>query len=245
MRSLPLSFDPSVPDWWKAKGPAKPQVQVKIGQQPGGGLLGADNLLDFSLEVALEGQALTKAEWRELVQAKAGLVLLRGQWVQVDAARLQQVLDRWREVERSRAAGVSFLEGMRLLAGLAPDGQAEEDVTSTAAREWSQVVPGEWLKNTLAAMRHPAEGAGFDPGRGLRATLRPYQADGARWLHFLCKLGLGACLADDMGLGKKIQTIALLLQLQREGAAALGREKGSTIAFAAGGSRVTPGQLEG
>ena len=43
--------------------------------------------------------------------------------------------------------------------------------------------------------------AAVDPGDALRAGLRPYQAAGVRWLHLLAELGLGACLADDMGLG--------------------------------------------
>ena len=205
-----------VPDWWKRGQPSRPQVQVKIGQQPGGGLLGAENLLDFSVDVALDGQTLSKAEWKQILAAKSGLALLRGKWVEIDAARLQAVLAQWREVEGNRAHGVSFLEGMRLLAGLGADGKAGEDVAQAQAREWSQAVPGAWLAETLKGMRDPAALAGFDPGRGLQASLRPYQAEGVRWLHFLTRLGLGACLADDMGLGKTIQTIALLLQLQRE-----------------------------
>ncbi|MBK7880391.1 MAG: DEAD/DEAH box helicase [Saprospiraceae bacterium] len=37
---------------------------------------------------------------------------------------------------------------------------------------------------------------------GLQAELRPYQKDGYRWLTEHYHQGLGACLADDMGLGK-------------------------------------------
>ena len=44
----------------------------------------------------------------------------------------------------------------------------------------------------------------------LKATLRPYQQEGYRWLGFLYQHRLGACLADDMGLGKTIQAISLL-----------------------------------
>jgi superfamily II DNA or RNA helicase len=44
----------------------------------------------------------------------------------------------------------------------------------------------------------------------LRAELRPYQRDGARWLAFLGSAGLGALLADDMGLGKTVQALAAL-----------------------------------
>ena len=224
LREIPLLEESGlavrVPDWWKAKAPARPQVQVKIGQQPGGGLLGASSLLDFSVEVALDGQTLTKAEWKQLLATKAPLALLRGKWVEIDSARLQAVLAHWQEAERGRAAGVSFLEGMRLLAGVGSGGAGGEELAEAQTREWSQVVPGAWLEQTLAALREPSALAGFDPGRGLQARLRPYQEDGVRWLHFLTRLGLGACLADDMGLGKTIQTIALLLQLKRESTAA-------------------------
>ena len=46
----------------------------------------------------------------------------------------------------------------------------------------------------------------------LRATLRPYQQEGFRWLwqNFLAQTG--CCLSDEMGLGKTIQTITLLLK---------------------------------
>ena len=37
---------------------------------------------------------------------------------------------------------------------------------------------------------------------GLRATLRHYQRQGFTWLSAVTEAGLGACLADDMGLGK-------------------------------------------
>lgn len=46
--------------------------------------------------------------------------------------------------------------------------------------------------------------------QALKATLRPYQQEGYRWLGFLYQHRLGACLADDMGLGKTIQAISLL-----------------------------------
>ena len=45
---------------------------------------------------------------------------------------------------------------------------------------------------------------------GLKANLRPYQKSGFDWLHFLHDYGFGGCLADDMGTGKTLQTLALL-----------------------------------
>jgi superfamily II DNA or RNA helicase len=52
---------------------------------------------------------------------------------------------------------------------------------------------------------------------GLRATLRPYQAEGFAWMCRLTSLGLGGILADDMGLGKTVQTLAYLLHRAAEG----------------------------
>lgn len=45
----------------------------------------------------------------------------------------------------------------------------------------------------------------------LQASLRTYQLEGFRWMHFLGEHGLHGILADDMGLGKTLQTIALML----------------------------------
>src|SRR5690606_40876872 len=45
---------------------------------------------------------------------------------------------------------------------------------------------------------------------GLRAELRPYQAEGLAWLQHPRAHDAGGILADDMGLGKTLQTIAAL-----------------------------------
>ena len=46
--------------------------------------------------------------------------------------------------------------------------------------------------------------------------LRPYQKFGYDWLHFLREYGFGGCLADDMGTGKTIITLAFLESLYTE-----------------------------
>ncbi len=53
------------------------------------------------------------------------------------------------------------------------------------------------------------------PGE-LAKKLRPYQAEGFRWLSARCDAGFGGILADEMGLGKSIQLIALLLARRDE-----------------------------
>ncbi len=44
----------------------------------------------------------------------------------------------------------------------------------------------------------------------LKAKLRPYQAEGVKWIKYLYDNNMGGCLADDMGLGKTLQTIGML-----------------------------------
>jgi len=47
--------------------------------------------------------------------------------------------------------------------------------------------------------------------------LKAYQREGVRWLLQMYKSGYGAVLGDEMGLGKTLQTISVLLALERQG----------------------------
>jgi superfamily II DNA or RNA helicase len=202
-----------VPDWW-ARRP-RPRVAVRIGSEADG-LLGAEALLDFQAGVAVGDAVLTPDESRRLLAGGDGLVYLKGQWVEVDREKLRAALAHWKKVQRRAASGgISFIEGMRLLAGapLEP-GEPEED----SVREWSAVSAGSRLADALALLRASAAdqaGARAAKPPGLRAALRPYQQAGLQWLSLLTGLGLGACLADDMGLGKTVQLLALLLEQRR------------------------------
>lgn len=51
-----------------------------------------------------------------------------------------------------------------------------------------------------------------------QAELRDYQIEGFNWLSRLAYLGVGACLADQMGLGKTLQALAVILQRACQGA---------------------------
>jgi SNF2 family DNA or RNA helicase len=56
----------------------------------------------------------------------------------------------------------------------------------------------------------------YEPSNLLKATLRPYQIEGVKWLLEHYNNRLGACLADDMGLGKTLQTLAVLVAVQEQ-----------------------------
>jgi len=199
-----------VPDWWKKR--PRPRVAVTIGESKPS-RFGTDALLDFDAHVALGEERLSEAELATLLDEAddAGLVFLRGQWVEVDREKLEQALDHWQEVQQQTKDGqVTFIEGMRMLAGASAD--LREDTDAETDRTWVHVEAGEALRDSLSRLRQPdgtAEPEKIDTKAGVRATLRPYQRDGVRWLRMLGELGLGACLADDMGLGKTLQVLTL------------------------------------
>jgi non-specific serine/threonine protein kinase len=201
-----------MPAGWTAGRPARPKVSATIGSDKPSAL-GLDGLLDFRMEMTLEGEPLSAQEIERLLAGTESLVLLRGRWVEIDHERLGRELERLKAAEELAARdGLTFAEAMRLLSGAAiTNGDAEEPPPA-----WSQVHAGPWLEETLKALRDPARTAA-DPAPALKATLRPYQKAGVNWLKLLTGLGLGACLADDMGLGKTIQVLALLLQHRGEG----------------------------
>ncbi|MEQ8765479.1 MAG: DEAD/DEAH box helicase [Planctomycetota bacterium] len=195
-----------VPDWWSRRQKARPKATVSVGaERPS--TMGLAAMLDFDVQVTLDGEELSEDEIRQLLESSAGLVLVKGRWVEVDQDRLEAVLAHWQSAqERSWKEGVSLGEAMRLLSG-SSDGEGDAGAADRH-RDWSEVVAGDWLKEQLDHLRQPTADA--KASHGLKAELRPYQAEGLEWLWTLRSLSLGGCLADDMGLGKTIQVLGVM-----------------------------------
>lgn len=202
-----------VPRWWATGKTRSVQVQVTVGPHQSS-QLSTDALMAFDVHLALDGEPLDPAERATLLSTTEGLVLLRGQWVSVDADALQGVLARWEAAQAAAdTTGVSFVQGMRLLAGM--PGAGMPDLADDRTARWSEVVAGPSMQAMLDDIRSARDTPAADRVLGLQATLRSYQARGVAWLHTLTELGLGACLADDMGLGKTVQVLALLLRTRQ------------------------------
>lgn len=96
-----------LPDWWKKR--ARPQVSVSIGSKAQKNF-NAASLLDFNVALTLGDQAISRKEWDQLMASDEGLVLIRGQWVEVDKDKLNEALTHWKSVEHSVAEdGISLL----------------------------------------------------------------------------------------------------------------------------------------
>ncbi len=195
-------FGVQLPDWArKARLGLKLTSRTRQAASPAGGGavrapgLGLADLVEFRYDLAVGDDALSPAELAELARLKIPLVRLRGQWVELDERNLQAAL---RFLERGGGgvapAGEVLLDGLRGVDDDLP-------VTAVDADGWlGDLLSGE-PEQRLAPVPAPAS---------FHGELRPYQERGLAWLSFLSGLGLGGILADDMGLGKAVQTLALL-----------------------------------
>src|SRR5258708_12868362 len=137
---------------WEMNRPARPQVKATVGGKAPS-RLGMDALLDFQVEVTLDGENLSAAEIKRLLAHTDGLAFIRGKWVEVDHERLSRTVERFETIARDAAAnGLSFGEAMRLVAGAGISG----DAAAATDVDWSQTVAGPWLAQTLADLRRPA-----------------------------------------------------------------------------------------
>ncbi|MEX2619918.1 MAG: DEAD/DEAH box helicase [Egibacteraceae bacterium] len=157
-----------------------------------------------SWEVALGGEPLSGDELDALLDLSSPLVHWRGRWVRVDEAQLSAV----REQRPPPGGGqLPFAEALALglqgTASLGDDDAQGQDVDVVAGGGVARFL------EQLAATADEPPAASTPPG--FVGQLRPYQRRGVAWLQGMRALGLGAVLADDMGLGKGIQLIAYLL----------------------------------
>ncbi|MCX5935275.1 MAG: ATP-dependent helicase, partial [Pseudanabaena sp. LacPavin_0818_WC45_MAG_42_6] len=133
-------------------------------------------------------------EWEQLVNAKAPLVKFRGEWIELDRDKMQEMLTFWQQQGQGTSA-MSLIDLMKLTA---TDPDWEVDRNSTLSEMLSKLQD----KQQFEPIENPPQ---------LNGTLREYQKRGVAWLQYLESLGLNGCLADDMGLGKTVQIIARLV----------------------------------
>ncbi len=109
-----------------------------------------------------------------------------------------------------------FIEKYRLLAGLGvKEGEAIRFKRSQARlldvllAAQPEVRADQGFAEYRAKIREWERIGAVDQPAGFVGALRDYQREGLGWLQFLAATGLGGCLADDMGVGKTAQVLAL------------------------------------
>ena len=192
-----------IPNWWKKRYNAV-SVSVKIGEtQPS--LLGLDSLLSAVPSLTVGGIPLSEEDIRLLLQQTEGLSNIKGRWIEVDHARLRELL---RQMEQ-QGGEITLLDALRMeISG--PSNVKESEESGPV------VTNGQWLGELLQSLRNPAKLKKAPVPSSFHGELRPYQKRGYSWLRQMSRLGFGACLADDMGLGKTVQVLAYLEKLREE-----------------------------
>ncbi len=196
----------SVPAWWTPEGRRRAKLRLKTAQRPakgktgaGSGLLGFDSIVTYRFELSIGDAVVSDEEWRQLVEAKTPLVRFRGQWMELDRDRMQQLLEFW-QTHRGAEPELTIRDFLKATA------DAEDDL------EWEH---DQVLQSMLARLKDKSSFVLIEDPPELRGSLRDYQRRGVAWLGYLESLGLNPCLADDMGLGKTLEVIARLLDERR------------------------------
>ncbi len=203
---------------WKAL-PPKVELEVRMDTPEDAKSAAASNqglnihsLLNFSARAALGNCALSDEELEELMSGEDGLIRFRGEWVRLDARHLQELMAQWRNAIRMHSGGIPLLVGLRYLLA-----KRRESIPELPEDEDVRLVAGENILRALERFHRSDEAVELQLPAALCATLRPYQREGVQFLARCTAGGFGACLADDMGLGKSIQVISWLSHLKAVG----------------------------
>ncbi|MEM7716959.1 MAG: DEAD/DEAH box helicase, partial [Cyanobacteria bacterium P01_A01_bin.68] len=196
-------FKVIVPSWYTPTGRRRAKIKLKASSGKNGAsksktksYFDLNSLVQYRYELAIGEQVVTQKEWEQLVNAKSPLVHFRGQWMELDRDKMQQLLEFWQQ-NADEQPEMNLLEFLHKSAEAGDEWEIEHDEALSAMmgklQDKSQLEPVSELIN-------------------LQGTLREYQKRGVSWLDYLERLGLNGCLADDMGLGKSVQVIARLIQ---------------------------------
>ncbi|MBV9228912.1 MAG: ATP-dependent helicase, partial [Chloroflexi bacterium] len=197
-----------VPAWWTPEGRRRTKVRLKtsLRSSKGGttithGHFNLNAIISYEYQLSIGGQEVSAEEWQQLVNAKTPLVQFRGQWMELDRDKMQQLLQFW-QTHQGEKPEISLLDMLKI------GTEAEDDL------EWDHDLA---LREMLSRLHDKNAFAPIEDPQTLQGTLRDYQKRGVAWLQYLEDLGLNPCLADDMGLGKTLEVIACLLK-ERENA---------------------------
>ena len=218
LEAFDVEVDDDVPDYREAAD--APVITTSVSDDED-----RPDWFSLSVRVHVGEEEIPLAPLMAAVAAGEPEVLLEsGTWVSIDRPEIEtlaRLMEEGRELDDPQAHGT--LRVSALHAGYYEVLESLGIIERATAR-WKERV-GRLLERARAAEAAAEHDAVADAGgsaggtpvpEGLRATLRPYQLEGYRWLDFLRQAGLGGVLADDMGLGKTVQVLAVVQRLVEE-----------------------------
>jgi SNF2 family DNA or RNA helicase len=180
------------------------KINAQLPNQGNNKGVGLQQLLHFRWELTIGGQTLSKVEFERLAAQEIPLVEINGEWVELRGSDIEAAREFF--ADRKTQPTLSLEDLLRISSG------DTQTLSKLPIVDFESSGALQELVTTLTGNR------AIEPiiPTTLQGTLRPYQERGVGWLAFLSQWSLGACLADDMGLGKSIQLIGLLLHLKEK-----------------------------
>ena len=198
-----------VPRGWTRVKPTVRAKAIPVGQGPGSGNLGLDQLLDFSIDVTLGGHELTAEEQQALMESASNVVQLGGHYVYLDRDALQKARQ-WFSAITGKDEEESLIDGptkVTLRDVLAADAL---DASENLAEHALHLEAEGWVGRLLGGQAEVTPMRPVELPDTVKTPLRDHQSRGVNWLAWMSQHGIGAVLADDMGLGKTLQILALV-----------------------------------
>jgi hypothetical protein len=218
-------FDVRVPQLSRRK----PTPALRLLASPAGDtVVGAAQLSNVQWSVLFDDVELSAGEVARLAAQAKPLVQSRGKWIELDRADLQEAAAAL--AERETKTTLSGAEILRQAVGL----------ESSPLAGGIQVEGTSWATDILAKAQNMALEPVTTPP-GFQGELRSYQADALAWLGFLDTVGLGGCLALDMGLGKTPTVLAHVAATAGDGPTLVIAPPAVVGNWAAEAARFTPG----
>jgi SNF2 family DNA or RNA helicase len=161
--------------------------------------LGLQSLLKFKWDLAIGDTKLSKSEFQRLMSLKSPLVEVNGEWIALQPADARAAHTIMKASKEDMSLSVE--DALRLATGDTKTLGKLPVVHFEASGALQELITNLTGNRTIEPIDVPQD---------FNGTLRPYQLRGASWLAFLERWGLGACLADDMGLGKCVAPSTLI-----------------------------------
>ena len=232
MEAFDVEVDDDVPDYREAAD--APVITTSVSDDED-----RPDWFSLSVRVHVGDEEIPIGQLMAAVAAGEREVLLEsGTWLSIDRPEIEalaRLMEEGRELADPQAHGTLRVSALHagyyeLLESLGVIGRATARWKERVGRLLERARAAEAVADRADGPTGGADdaGSGETAGEvavpeGMRATLRPYQLEGYRWLNFLRRAGLGGILADDMGLGKTVQVLAAAQRLIEEREEAQGR----------------------
>ena len=165
-----------VPAWWTPQRRKRAKLRLKVSangksasKSETKSYFGLDTLVQYQYQLSIGEHPVTESEWQQLVNAKVPLVKFRGEWVELDLAKMQQMLEFWqKQGEENR--------DMSLLELLQREAEAGEELEFERDDTLEEMLLKLNDKNKLELIKDLPNFLG---------KLREYQQRGVSWLNYL------------------------------------------------------------